>query len=223
MSADIEPGQIWKDRTGPAHIRIDEVTPTHVGYIWMDDSTTPGLKGARYVDQFLQDYEPGTPATPAPLDPRKVKAGDTVTLVGTKAKIEGEVEDVQKDTDALVIIQIDNLRFRVTGDDAWLLTAHQPAPEPEPEWKPGTVADVTPHRRPDLASRAVRGEDDMWHNTYGGMWDDDEVSVKPLVVIDPAAVRTKIAEGVRAKLGGPLEAWVDVADDVLTALGIEAS
>lgn len=131
----------------------------------------------------------------APLDPWKVKAGDTVTLVGTKAKVEGEVEDVQKDTDELVIIQIDNLRFRVTGDDAWTLTDHQPAPEPEPEWKPGTVAEGT------INGKAVRGV--VGHALTGGdaafvYWNEfaghlssthtPPANLRPLVVIDPATV-----------------------------------
>lgn len=158
MSTEIKLGQVWKDATGPAHVRIDEVTPTHVGYTWMDDSTSPGLKGARYVDQFLQDYEPTTPAPSlttqasdddgretAPLDPGAVKAGDTVTVrfiptgeeVTTKAY---RPDDVKAPWVYLLGWPL------IKGYDAgeggtfglalkyFELLSHQPAPEPEPEW-----------------------------------------------------------------------------------------
>lgn len=79
---------------------------------------------------------PETPdATPTPLDPAAVKAGDTVTIVGDAAKVEGKVHAVFME-DALVF-EIGYSHFKVSGADAWTLTAHQPAPKPE--WKPGTV------------------------------------------------------------------------------------
>lgn len=120
----------------------------------------------------------------APLDPSKVKAGDTVTIVGDAAKVEGEVHAVFME-DALVF-EIGYSHFKVTGADAWTLTAHQPAPEPEPEWKPGTVADISVRGR---TVRAIRGDKAIWWTGTGGFADDDEAhDVRPLVVIDPAAV-----------------------------------
>jgi hypothetical protein len=71
---------------------------------------------------------------PAPLDPAKVKAGDTVTLEKGTAKHVDLVADVDRYQDG-------DYRFKSTtspthvyrvGDGAWTLTDHQPAPEPEP-------------------------------------------------------------------------------------------
>jgi hypothetical protein len=84
--------------------------------------------------------------TPAPLDPSKVKPGDTVTLesvLEAPFKVTGVVEKIDItlfDADGLAVA------FNVMIWSRWFtvginlrLTAHQPAPEPEPEWKPGTV------------------------------------------------------------------------------------
>lgn len=151
MSTEIKPGQVWAWRARQGDpFTIDSLNGDMAEYHYGRRVTHSTYSAPVSLIQRTADLV--TDATPAPLDPPKslsfegykapitaldptaVRAGDTVTLVGTKAKIEGEVEDVQKDTADLVIIQIDNLRFRVTGADAWTLTDHQPAPEPEPEW-----------------------------------------------------------------------------------------
>lgn len=131
----------------------------------------------------------------APLDPSKVKAGDAVRLErGTAVVTDVVIEAKSRGVGQFVFYTAESPdplipgTYYLVNTGAWTLTDHQPAPEPEPEWLEGAVAEVTPTRRPDLATRAVRGAGDMWHNTYGGMWDDDEVSARPLVVIDPAAV-----------------------------------
>src|SRR5690606_23490974 len=77
------------------------------------------------------------------------------------------------------------------------LTDHQPAPEPEPEWKPGTVADIEVGG--DNTYRAIRTEVGRWEAENDWTFYDDGVEdVRPLVVIDPADVDvealTKIAD-----------------------------
>src|SRR5690606_7898244 len=78
----------------------------------------------------------------APLDPSKVKAGDTVTLSLEGAHVTDVVASWERnpasdhyraylthDPDPF-----DAKPFRLVGSTAYTLTAHQPAPEPEPEW-----------------------------------------------------------------------------------------
>src|SRR5690606_23921298 len=67
------------------------------------------------------------------------------------------------------------------------LTAHTPAPEPEPEWKPGAVADIEVWGDTELRAIATE-ERRRWHAEDGNTYSEDgEVSgVRPLVVIDPA-------------------------------------
>lgn len=75
-------------------------------------------------------------------------------------------------------------------------TAHQPAPEPEPEWKPGTFAEATVHGYPGIRVWRVEGgeprlgwttnvpvDDATWHS------DSDVTDVRPLFVLDPAATK----------------------------------
>src|SRR5690606_36775981 len=68
------------------------------------------------------------------------------------------------------------------------ILATQPAPEPEPEWKPGTVAEITVH--PSGVLRAVRARvGDCWAADTEEVYSDDELeSVRPLVVIEPADI-----------------------------------
>src|SRR5690606_28922600 len=70
--------------------------------------------------------------------------------------------------------------------EAFNLTAHTPAPEPEPEWAPGTVADITV----DFDThRAIRAEIGVWRTVGNKSFTDSRVDeVAPLVVIDPADV-----------------------------------
>jgi hypothetical protein len=72
----------------------------------------------------------------APLDPTLVKAGDTVTLTYGKARIEDEVTDVMTDDDSVMFLLAHNTAPSKTylrvWSEGWTLTAHQPAPEPEP-------------------------------------------------------------------------------------------
>lgn len=220
-----------------------------------------------------------------PLDPSKVKAGDTVTL-----SLEGShVTDVvaswehnpasdhyraylTHDPDPF-----DAKPFRLVGNTAYSLTDHQPAPEPvderieawervaqhpvftsaydgegplldsmmavldriahqpaptpepEPEWKPGTVALISTGYEPDvMASRLYDGAA-PWRSLSGyHHWTDEQInSVRPLVVIDPAAVDVDaLAAAIRKaeETGGPFTATTKrLAYAALAHLGIEAS
>jgi hypothetical protein len=141
---------------------------------------------------------------PAPLDPSKVKAGDTVTLEKGTAKHVDLVADVDRYQDG-------DYRFKSTtspthvyrvGDGAWTLTAHQPAPEPEPEWKPGTVLlGNLPGLDPDDPFWVVDdGETDPYVVDDTGVkhYPADLLNVRKALVIDPADVDvealTKIAD-----------------------------
>lgn len=132
----------------------------------------------------------------APLDPSKVKAGDTVTLESGTALVRDVVSAVTKFDDGSGYQFLSSeppTSYRRVGPTAWTLTDHQPAPEPEPEWKPGTFATVTTERRGEFC--AIRRETGVtppvvWQSIPdGSWWEDSDVShVRPLVVIDPAAV-----------------------------------
>lgn len=128
------------------------------------------------------------------LDPSKVKVGDTVTLEKASAKhidiVERvahltTVEDGDRSPFWEVVTRSLGLVYTV-GPDHWTLTAHQPAPEPEPEWEPGTVANITV----DFDThRAIRAKNGVWRSDGNESFTDFRVDeVRPLVVIDPATV-----------------------------------
>jgi hypothetical protein len=79
---------------------------------------------------------------PAPLDPSKVKAGDTVTLENGQTAVRGPVIgiDTAVHTNIVSGFSIEGVGWRYFIPDVlaqqdtgvWTLTDHQPAPEPEP-------------------------------------------------------------------------------------------
>jgi hypothetical protein len=163
---------------------------------------------------------------PAPLDPSKVKAGDTVTVTVTDDKhgsivVTGEAwEDYPGDL---------AVGPHLLSRDNVTLTAHTPAPEPEPEpeWKPGTVAVVeTEGAYPGGPRRAVR-RGGVWHSLdmEGYAIDANVTCVRPLFVIDPAHVDV---ESVGAALYEAMKgiepgvfSWEEVARTALAEVGIE--
>src|SRR5690606_19386269 len=73
----------------------------------------------------------------------------------------------------------------------WTLTAHQPAPEPEPEWEPGTVADIEVGG--DMQYRAIRTDDHLCSTERHRTYEDAEVTdVRPLVAPGLAPARRPI-------------------------------
>lgn len=166
-------------------------------------------------------------------DSSKVKAGDTVTVTDGIATISAVVDSVRERAAQLWF------RFRfgeqpdayyevpmalARGEEAFTLTDHQPAPEPEPTYEPRKVYE---HPNGDRFWSVNTEHGVMLVNEYG---DTDRPSdmtepLRPLVVIDPAevdveALVTTFVEAVRnSQRGGP----VDGVLAILAALGIEAS
>jgi hypothetical protein len=71
--------------------------------------------------------------TPAPLDPSKVKAGDTVTLTRGKQVVTDIVVRLDSVTppEGGFSIILEETSYQYLTHTGWTLTAHQPAPKPE--------------------------------------------------------------------------------------------
>jgi hypothetical protein len=111
------------------------------GLVRFPGHTGDGPEGlVKTWDRELEPFTPPSPA-PAPLDPSKVKAGDTVTLERGVAVVKGEVSTAYPaipDSDranqhvAFSLADMGGSMFAVGGDHPWTLTAHQPAPKALP-------------------------------------------------------------------------------------------
>lgn len=189
---------------------------------------------------YLAPAEPfdAAEATSAPLDPSKVKAGDTVTLEKGAALVRDVVTKIEphggnrrfyvsEHADPLQVGPFTASMWYIVGYGAWTLTDHQPAAKPEPEWKPGTVAVVVKGGDPgagieDSEFRAALDVDGIWRS-----FDDTErtaapESVRPLVVLDPAEVDRKALEEAFVRAGGFSSNAMGIRA-VLRHLGIEAT
>jgi len=133
------------------------------------------------------------------IDPSKVKPGDTVTVrvepnpdTGWGALDHGpEAIEVTGKVwlDSGVRPSAAKVGVHALGLPNVTLIAHTPAPEPETEWKPGTVADITVNFD---THRAIRAEIGVWRTVGNESFTDSRVDeVKPLVVIDPAEATDK--------------------------------
>lgn len=153
---------------------------------------------------------------PAPLDPAKVKPGDTVTLERDGGRLPDQEVVVVTSTEQgwIILILKGAVEVRVTGPDPWLITDHQPAPEPEP-YTPGSEsvrrAYVDARMDADIIGEEEAGaEFDRW--------------MAALVAIDPADVDVKsvgaaLSEAVREP--GAFLTWDGIARTVLAEVGIE--
>jgi len=108
------------------------------------DRTAAGGMVGTYAP-YTATYETPEPVT---IDPKTVKAGDTVTLESDElvANIAGRVTDIQHDHGAWTIylalgVMGHSTPFVVGVGTSWTLTAHTPAPKPE--WAPGTSGTAT--------------------------------------------------------------------------------
>jgi hypothetical protein len=228
---------VIRDRDGdtvPQH-QVHNMSGTYEPYTVTFETPAPSL-----LDQDGDDH--GREA--APLDAAKVKAGDTVTLAKGETSVRGPVTNIEHATHTEIVVgfAIKNLGWRYIEADvvaqqdggAWTLTAHTPAPEPKPEWEPGTVAAATVDGKPNV--RVIRINDwteaDHWRTVspVGAKlrhFDDGSVTdVRPLVVIDPAAVDVDaLAEKAYAALepGAGLTEIYPVVEAALAHLGIEAT
>lgn len=293
MSTDIKPGQVWAWSNGN-RVVVVAVEPDKVFYQYLDPTRPDSSLGVSGYDisGWLRNLSlVDADATPAPLDPSKVKAGDTVTLEEGLSRFTGVVDSVREraaqtwfrfrygeQADAYLEMPVTDGFGRT-----WTLTDHQPAPEPEPapndpevlvgdsyfrlsevpayaerllarlieeqqkskelhialteiapapepepEWKPWTVADIMVH--PSGVLRAVRARTgNYWAADTEEVYSDDDVeSVRPLVVIDPAAVDVEAVAAAIANELGLLPNEVEpmhreAAVGALAALGIEPS
>lgn len=160
------------------------------------------------------DFEPVEPpepfATPAPLDPALVKAGDTVTLTKGETSVRGPVTGISYAGGGEWDFRVGEESYRRTGRiGLWAVTSHQPAPEPEYVDTLSAVIFEEIGKSPDdhalaadLAAAAVR---------------------ERFVAIDLTGLRERLADVARAKFGGPTDAWFDFADATLAELGLEVA
>lgn len=135
-----------------------------------------------------EDFEP------APLDPSKVREGDTVTLnIHDPEMAPFEVQGPAYDGPEGVMAGA----WPLVGHPHVTLTDHQPAPEPEPEWKPGTFVSATiwagaksKSEKRDVCLVRASNEEFPWYDPEEHDFYKDDVltAVRPLVVIDPADV-----------------------------------
>lgn len=136
----------------------------------------------------------GSDEVAAPLDLSKVQAGDTVTVSVLDPDIQPEPYTVSGRVygpgNGFLAVGMTTLRHNGEWDGRATLTAHQPAPEPEPEWKPGTVAHVETTEFSGRASLQEGG--DVWRS-LDGFYSIRATSApmpaaRPLVVIDRASL-----------------------------------
>lgn len=210
------------------------------------DETHVRVSGSPY-EWFARRFELVEPADAATtqLDPSKVKAGDTVTLTLGKAILTDEVRVLRPSHDsrqwrAFELSQDQKgespraVKLDPTADiDAWTLTGHQPAPEPEPELPTrGTFgwADTVDGRRHGFVVGGTNGSDYRAFRYYLPEGDYSRATESfsnfvPDVVIDPASDYVqgliRLAHDKAASPEGERDRAL--VRDLLKGLGIEAS
>lgn len=150
------------------------------------DETHVRVSGSRY-EWNARRFELVERATPAPLDPSKVRTGDTVTLLvdppdtHPSFTVAGETHSLGGPTVYLGGWRVDDLPDYVT------LTAHQPAPEPEPLLR-GLYSARYMGSEPTAMWASDGGSGAVFRNDEGDEFAPEELAdVRPLVVIDPAS------------------------------------
>jgi hypothetical protein len=203
---------VWDD----GRVGLYPVQPAAPGNVFESEDLVPHVEPAPVVDDLWdandrvqREVAAEVFTAPAPLDPAKVavtlKGGDYIEAESDGAKVGGKVSHVTER--GLVAIEhlgefaIHHITASPTPDGyrMFVLTAHQPAPEPEPEWTDGTVAEVTYNNADEteqFKTRALRG-DGSWvpfADVSDLIMDDEVTDVRPLVVIDPAAARKSLED-----------------------------
>lgn len=141
----------------------------------------------------------------APLDPALVKAGDTVTLEkGAAVVIDVVIEAKSRGVGQFVFYTAENPdplipgTYYLVNHGAWTLTDHQPAPEPEPEWKPGTIGTAGTVRGLGYTGPVVRTDEHLlpwWTpSRVDGAHYHGEETVTDFVPDDDATWRRKYEE-----------------------------
>lgn len=227
MSTEIKPGQVWQS----VHNNHETATIRELrdGEVWATDNQS-GSHFVRAERGFRSDYEL---ADAAPLDPSKVKAGDTVTLSADETSTRGPVKDVQYAGGGEWDVWIANHAqpFRTGRIGLWAVTDHQPAPEPELPTR-GTFgwADTVDGRRHGFVVGGANGSDYRAFRYYLPESDYSRATESfsnfvPDVVIDPAAVDWR---GLQARMSAlvvgaePFKRASDILAVVRRELGIEA-
>lgn len=168
------------------------------------------------------------------MDIRDVKAGDTVTLERDGGRLpDQDVRAISTGANGRrALVLAGGIAIVVEGPDAWTITDHQPAPEPEPEPEPEWDSDAdyvaTVRGIPGLRVTWSPVDDSdraPWRTRKGvgdGKWSWHEdryvTDVRPLVVIDPAAVDV---DGLKRVLASADYDYQAQADAALKFLGIK--
>lgn len=235
MSDDIKPGQVWAWNNQVGHcgsrIEIISVDAGRVRYGYQAEDFGPFNTYADWLHEQAHLVPPA--AAPAPLDPSKVKAGDTVTVEVTPVPSSGgRPYTIHGEVSGGIGGQLWVGPVFLQGNGKWrpgiTLTDHQPAPEPEPAWEPGMVATATtsdPHRGVNGAVLGLfvgdpENDTPVRFETYSG--DTYPLAalsnVRPLVVIDPAAVDVDHLVDIGSNTDDPRTN----TPAILAGLGIEA-
>lgn len=225
MSTDIKPGmegRAVRDTASMGGTKIPQSTVVTVTALPAEPHLFIGGNGERMgmtlrVDDFLFVPVYGD-VTPAPLDPAAViaitlKSGDYIEAKSDGTKIGGKVSHVTERG----FVAIEHLgEFAIhgitpsplpSGYRMFALTDHQPAPEPEPEWKPGTVGTATVLYRgqsgPVASTRLMRvfrtsgvvapGETALpWVDDLGNLLSDEQIA--DFVLDRPLPTRDQVIE-----------------------------
>lgn len=170
---------------------LTETVQRYVSREWMPKTGANPTPAPSLLDQDGDDD--GREA--APLDPKSVHIGDTVTVRFKETGDEIVTKTYQPDditAPGEYVYLLGWPLHRANGTFGLAISHFEILaiePAPMPERKPGTVAIVTPSMWGGIVNRAIRGTDGGWYTEAGGHWDDDEVTdAHELVVIDPAAV-----------------------------------
>lgn len=231
--------KVRRTRRGSVYIRIGDEAA--VASADRDETGDSWITLEGHGDkEFLGNYFEPVDDAPAPLDPSKVKVGDTVTLTNGTAPLHGGVVDSVRERAAQLWFRF---RFGEQADayfevplsdrfgEGYTLTAHQPAPEPEPEWKPGTVYGADGQSERYWFSDDGSSDGAVFRNDVGDEYAPSELAhldLKSLVVIDLAKVDVDaVASAIAHELGlmpnevEPMHR--EAAVGAIRALGIEVA
>jgi hypothetical protein len=171
--------------------------------------------------------------TPASLDLTKVKAGDTATV---RVEYTGEDPALPFEVTAEVTERrgqrwVGPVTIDREGGYTTTLIAHQPAPEPEPEWKPGTTGTAEVVReganggprmfrrtRGMVVHRPAPIDDDMFVTTEGEMWGLEGEYCKDFVPDEPRPLPTREQVNAALEPGWGRDSITAMVDAVLALL-----
>lgn len=196
--------KVLKARGTSRYIRIgEEVTVASVdlpalGEHWIT------LEGHGDKEFLADDFDP-VEAAPAPLDPSQ------------KARV--EIADWDDFQEFDVVVQMPSLE-----GGPFVVERHQPAPEPEPEWKPGTVYGADGQSERYWFSDDGSSDGAVFLNDVGDEYAPSELAhldLKSLVLIDPAKVGVHALADLYEDKQSASNSRTVAMRAVLAALGLE--